>query len=103
MLWWAELRKTLIHFSADGWAWVPSLLAVWLEATQHWSLSRLFGGVNGELWEGSHQGELPRTSAANALVLMVRRPSPPSARDPPTLAGGSCSVSYGVTVPSPGF
>ena len=34
----SELSKTLIHLSADGWGWVPSLLVVWPEATQHWSL-----------------------------------------------------------------
>ena len=28
----------LILLSADGWGWVPSLLVVWPEATQHWSL-----------------------------------------------------------------
>ena len=35
---WAELSKTLIHLSVDGWGWVPSLLVVWPEATQHCSL-----------------------------------------------------------------
>ena len=76
MLWWAELSKTLIHLSADGWGWVPSLLVVWHEATQNWSLPGLFGGANGGLWEGSHQGVLPRTSAASVLVLMVRHSAP---------------------------
>ena len=56
--------------------WVPSLLVVWPEATQHWSLPRLFGGANGGLWEGSHQGVLPRTSAASVLVLTVRHSHP---------------------------
>ena len=101
MFWWAELSKTLIRLSADGWGWVPSLLVVWPEATQHWSLSRLFAAVNGVLWEGSRQGVLPRTSAASVLVLMVRQSRPPPAGDPPTLAGRSGSVSYGVTAPSP--
>ena len=36
--WLAELNKTLICLSADGWGWVPSLLVVWPEATQHWNL-----------------------------------------------------------------
>ena len=31
-------QKRLIHLSADGWDWVPPLLFVWLEATEHWSL-----------------------------------------------------------------
>ena len=38
LLWWVEVSKTLIYFSADEWGWVPSLLVVWPEATQHWSL-----------------------------------------------------------------
>ena len=72
LLWWAELSKTLICLSADGWGWVPSLLVVWPEVTQHWSLPGLFGGANGELWEGSRQEVLPRTAAASVLVLTVR-------------------------------
>ena len=68
LLWWAELSKTLIRLSADEWGWVPSLLVVWSEATQHWSLPKLFVGANGGLWEGSRQGILPRTSAASVLV-----------------------------------
>ena len=42
-------------------------------ATQHWSLPVLFGGVNGRLWEGSRQGELPRTSAASVLIPTVKQ------------------------------
>ena len=76
LLWWAELSKTLIRLSADAWGWVPSLLVVWPEVTQHWSLQWLFGGANGGLWVGSHQGVLPRTSAASVLVLMVRHSHP---------------------------
>ena len=38
LLWWAELSKALIHLCADGWGWVPSLLVVWPEVTQHWRL-----------------------------------------------------------------
>ena len=73
----AELHKTLICLSAEGWGWVPSLLVVWPEATQHWSLPGLFGGAIGGLWEGSRQGGLPRTSAASVLVLTVRHSHPP--------------------------
>ena len=73
----AELSKTLICLSADGWGWVPSLLVVWPEATQHWSIPGLFGGNNGGLWEGSRQGVLPRTSAARVLVLTVSHCHPP--------------------------
>ena len=72
-----ELSKTLIRLTADGWGWVSSLLVVWPEATQHWSLPGLFGGANGGLWEGSHQGVLPRTSAASVLVLTVNHIQPP--------------------------
>ena len=41
---------------------------------------RLFGGANGGLQEGSHQGVLPRTSAASVLVPSVNHshtPPPP--------------------------
>ena len=76
LLWWAELSKTLICLSAGGWGWVPSLLVVWPEVSQHWILAMLFGGANGGLWEGSCQGVLSRTSAASVLVLMVRHSHP---------------------------
>ena len=103
LLWWAELSKTLIRLTADGWGWVLSLLVVWPEASQQWSLPGLFSKANGRLWEGSCQGVLPRTSAASVLVLTVRHSHPPtSAGDPPTLAGRSGSVSPGFTAPSPG-
>ena len=81
MLWWAELSKTLIHFTVDGWGWVPSLLVVWPEATQHWSLPGLFGGDNDRLWEGSRQGALPRTSAASVLVPTVKQKHPPTLQE----------------------
>ena len=81
LLWWAELSKTLIGFSADGWGWVPSLLVVWPEATQHWRLPGLFGGANGRLWEGLHQGVLPRTSAS-VLVPTVSHSHPCLCRRP---------------------
>ena len=70
-LWWEELSKTLICLIADWWGWVLSLLVVWPKATQHWSLPGLFGGANGGLWQGSHRGVLPATSAASVLVLTV--------------------------------
>ena len=103
MLWWAELSKTLIRLSADGWGWVLSLLVVWPEATQHWSLRRLFGGANGRLWEGSHQGVLPRTSAASVLVpwrataapRLCRRPCNTSRYVWFSILWGHCSFSLG--------
>ena len=64
--------------------------------------TRLFGGANGGLLEGSCQGVLPRTSAASVLVPTVSHSHPPaSAGDPPRLAGRCGSVSYGVTASSP--
>ena len=99
MLWWADVSKTLIHLSANGWGWVPSLLVVWREATQHWSLPGLFGGRNGRLWEGSHHEQL---LLPVSFSLGEPQLPPASAGDPPTLAGRSGSVSYGVTAPSPG-
>ena len=72
LLWRAELSKTFLHLSADGWGWFPSLLVFWPEVTQHWSLPGLFSGANGGLWEGSCQGVLPKFSAASVLVLTVR-------------------------------
>ena len=38
LLWWAGLSKTLIQLSADGWGCSPSLLVVWPDGTQSWSL-----------------------------------------------------------------
>ena len=38
----AMLSKSL---SADGWGCVPSLLAVWPEATLYWSLKTLWWGL----------------------------------------------------------
>ena len=45
LLWWAELSKTLIRLTAAGWDSVPSLLVVWPEATQHWSLPNSLVGL----------------------------------------------------------
>ena len=77
MLWWAELSKTVIRLTADGWGWVPSLLVVCPEVTLHWSLPGLFGGANDRLWEGSRQGALPRTSAATVPIPTVSHSHPP--------------------------
>ena len=77
LLWWAELSKSLIHLTVDGWGWVPSLFVVWPEATQHWSLPGLFGGANGRLLEGSSQGVPPGTSVASICVPTVSHSHPP--------------------------
>ena len=45
LLWWAELSKTLIHLSGDGLGWVPSLVVVWPEVTQHLSLPGCLVGL----------------------------------------------------------
>ena len=103
LLWWAELSKTLIRLSADGWGLVPSLLVVWPEVTQHWSLPGLFGGANGGVWEGSHKEYFPELLLPVSLSLDEPQLPPASTGDPPTPAGRSGSVSYGVTAPSPGY
>ena len=100
--WWAELSKTLIRLSADGWSWGPSLLVVWPEATQHWSLPGLFGGANGGLWEGSCQVVLPRTSAATVLVLTVGHSHPQPLWETLQHQQVGQVQSYGVTAPSSG-
>ena len=81
LLWWAELSKTLILLTVDGWSWVTSLLVVWPEPTQHCSLPGLFCGANDRLWDGSRQGVLPRTSAASVLVPTVSHSHPPSLQE----------------------
>ena len=100
--WQAELSKSLIHLSAHGWGWVPSLLVVWPEVTQHWSLPALWWGQCQALG-----GLTPRSTSQNFCYqcpcpLSEPQPPPASAGDPPTLAGRSVSVFYGVIAPSPG-
>ena len=102
LLWWAELSKTLICLSADGRGWVPSLLVVWPEVTQHWSLP---GSLVGLMW--TLGGLTPRSTSQNFCCQCPcphGEPQPPttSAGDPPTLSGRSGPVSYRVTAPSPG-
>ena len=105
LLWWAELNKTLIHLSADGWVWVPSLLVVWPKATQYWSL-QVFGEAKGGLWEGSRQAVLPRTYGpvslspqwAAATPRLCRRPSTTSRLVWFSLLWGLCSFPLGPDV-----
>ena len=59
--------------------------------------SGLYGRVNGDLQEDLHQRPPPRTAAAIVLIPTVNHSW--TTGDPPTLAGGSGSVSYGITVP----
>ena len=64
----------------------------------HTGAYRLLGGADGGFWEGSRQWVLPRIAVASVLVPTVSCSHPPdSAGDPPTLAGRSGPVSYGVT------
>ena len=72
-----QISVKLIHLTVDGWDWVPSLLVVWPEATQHFSLPGLFGGANEIIWEGSRQGVLSRISVASVLVSTVSQSNPP--------------------------
>ena len=103
LLWWAELVKTLIRLTVDGWGWVPTLLVVWPEATQNWSLPGLFGGANGRLWEGSRQRSTSQNFCCQCPCPHGEpQPPPASAGDPPTLEDRSGSVSPGVTASSPG-
>ena len=102
-LWWAEVSRTFICLSADGWGWVPSLLVVWPEMTQYWRLQALWwvqlqtlGGLTSRSTSQNFCCQCPCPHSET-------QPPPPaaSAGDPPTLAGRSGSVSYGVTAPSP--
>ena len=102
LLRWAELGKSLICLSGDGWGWVPSLLVVWPESTQHWRLLGSSVGLMADLG-----GLTPRSTSQNFCCQCPcphgeSQPHSASAGDPPTLAGRSDSVSYGVTAPSPG-
>ena len=46
------LRMTLGTLSADGWGCVPTLLVVWPEASQHWSLQAVgWGQVSVPKWQ----------------------------------------------------
>ena len=100
LLWWAEISKTLIWLSSDGWGYAPFLVVIWPEATQPWNLQALWW-VSGGFQEGSHKGLLP------ALLLPVPCPCGKpllthiSAGDHPTLPRRSGSIFCGVTSPFP--
>ena len=100
LLWWAELNKTVIWLSADEWGWVLSLLVVWPEVTQHWSLpSSLVGLMADSGW--AHAKEyFPQLLCQCPCPHSEPQPPHASAGDPPTVAGKSGSASYGVTAPS---
>ena len=55
----------------------------WLFGLRHPSTGayRLFSVANGRLWDGSHQGVLPRTSDSRVLVPAVSHSCPPSLQE----------------------
>ena len=112
-LWWARLcqrmclsgscvfRKTLSSLSADGWSCVPTLLAVWPEASQHWSLQAVgWGQVLVRKWRPPR--ELTLMSTPQNYLRQCPCPHgesqlpPTSAGDPPILSSKSGPVSYEV-------
>ena len=95
LLWWTELSKTLICFSANVWGWVPFLWVVWPEVTQHWSLQALCWGYWQTPWGYFSEFLLPVSLSSPWATA-----APTSAGDLPTVAARYGSVSYGVTAPS---
>ena len=99
-------RKTLSSLSADGWGCVPTLLVVWPEASQHWSVQAIGWGqvLVGKWWPS--RGLTPMSTHQNCLRQCScphSEPQPPSAsaQDPLILAVKSGPVSYEVTTFSP--
>ena len=102
LLWWAELSKTLICLSADGWGWVPSLLVVWPEATQLWRLPSSLVGLMADSWR-THTKEyfpellLPVSLSQQwitAIPCLCRRPSNTSRQVWFSLLWGHCSFPW---------
>ena len=70
-----KLRTTFGSLSADGWGCVLTLLVVWLEASQYWSLKAVgWGRVSVPKWQPP--GELtlihipwPSTTSVLALTM----------------------------------
>ena len=102
LLWWTVLSKTLIHLSAGGWGYVPSLLVVWPEVTQHSSLPGSLVGLMADSGRAHAKEYFPELLLPVSLSLGEPQLPPASAGDPPTVAGRSGSVSHGVTAPSSG-
>ena len=100
LLWWAELSKSLIHLSTDGYGWVPSLLEP--EMTQHWSLPGLLVELMVDSGRSHAKDCFPDFCCHCLCPHSETQPPPASVGEPPTLAGRSGSVSYGVPAPSPG-
>ena len=60
---------------------------------------RIYGRVNGDLQEDLCQGAPFRTAAASPHPHSEPLPTYTTTGAPPTLAGGSGSVAYGITIP----
>ena len=95
------LWMTLCRLSADGWCCVPTLLVVWPEASQHWSLQAVgWGQVSVPKWRPL--GELMLLNIPWGLHHQCSCPhsepqlTPASSGDPPRPAGRSGPGSYGV-------
>ena len=105
-LWWAGpcqgvclvgsrvLRKTLSCLFVDGWGCVPTLLVVWPEASQHWSLQAVGRGqVLVRKWwppKGHMPLSTPQNYSCQCLWLSSEpQPSPTSTGDAPIPAGRS--------------
>ena len=95
--------KTLICLSADGWGCIPSLLVVWPEGTQHWSLQAVRWGQwwssGGLIPIGSSQNccwQVPLSSWwATAIPHLCRRCSNASRCVWFSLLWGHCSFPLG--------
>ena len=73
----------------------------WPEVTQQWSLPGLFVGLMADSGRAHAKEYFPELLLPVPCPHGETQPPPASAGDPPTLAGWSGSVSYGVTAPSP--
>ena len=108
--WWVELGlvplagRTVFskQLCADGWGCVPTLLVVWPEASQHWSLQVLGGGqVLVRKWQplgGLTPVSTPQKCCCQCLCPCSEPQPPPTfTGDPLIPAGRSGPGSYEVT------
>ena len=98
----SALSTTLGSLSAGGWSCVPTLLVVWPEMSQHWSLQVVgWGKVFVQKWPPP--GEITLISVSCSLSHQCPCPhcepqlTPTSPGDPPRPAGWSGPGFYGVT------
>ena len=86
--------KTLICLSADVWGCVPSLLVVWPEVTQHWSLQ---AKASGRAYTNKYIPDLllPLLLAPQWAIFTHTHTHPSASSEyAPALAGRFGSVSY---------